>query len=628
MDVWLLASSFALLCLLAQTRRWQWQAKLSDFHALGNLSTLLLVAFLLYFFISGDPKKVIYLTAQMMPVVLFPLLLAQLFSTQEKTPLSALFYSLRKSKRKTSWIDLRFSYIGICLMVSGTTAANHPWYYIIISLFIACFLFSTMEKNSWRTWISRFIMVVFAVILGYFTHLSIHQTHTLLDKQMNIWITQWLNHTDDGLQTATAMGKIGQLKLSDRIILRMQSQQHTATPLLLRTASFDRYMKEKWFATKATSQPLKDMSGTWTINKHAHINTLKVFQYFNNEKELLALPLGTNKLSALYVDQINQNRFNTLTVHHAEGFAAYNIHYNPNQNHIAAPQANDLIIPENEQEAITSISKQLQLNQHNEKQILAKVANFLHSNFQYSTWLQHNNKQITPLSEFLLQSRRGHCEYFASATVLLLRQAGIPARYVMGYAVQERDGDMLLARGRDAHAWAMAYVQGQWIYVDNTPADWFAVENADRSAWQWLSDAWQKMMFLYQQWRLSSDEEESRWWLWLLLSILSIPAWRIVRNMRMQRSQTTRVVQQDEATPSSPFQNIDEYLQTIAPRQQGETLYAWVKRIQHPELKVIIDWHYRLRFHPAGLNLQENKDFETMVESWLSQMEEVSVNDN
>ncbi|MBT8330725.1 MAG: transglutaminase-like domain-containing protein, partial [Deltaproteobacteria bacterium] len=39
------------------------------------------------------------------------------------------------------------------------------------------------------------------------------------------------------------------------------------------------------------------------------------------------------------------------------------------------------------------------------------------------------------IENFLTRSRSGHCEYFATATVLLLRQAGIPARYARGYSV-------------------------------------------------------------------------------------------------------------------------------------------------------------------------------------------------
>jgi transglutaminase-like putative cysteine protease len=77
-----------------------------------------------------------------------------------------------------------------------------------------------------------------------------------------------------------------------------------------------------------------------------------------------------------------------------------------------------------------------------------------------------------PVSTFLLERRPGHCEYFASAAVLLLRCLGVPARYVTGFYAWERTGPReVTVRERDAHAWAEAWVEGQgWVTVDATPA--------------------------------------------------------------------------------------------------------------------------------------------------------------
>ena len=58
-----------------------------------------------------------------------------------------------------------------------------------------------------------------------------------------------------------------------------------------------------------------------------------------------------------------------------------------------------------------------------------------------------------------MKTKAGHCEYFATATVLLLREVGVRARYVTGYAVPEsaREGDNYIIRERHAHAWALVY---------------------------------------------------------------------------------------------------------------------------------------------------------------------------
>jgi transglutaminase-like putative cysteine protease len=66
----------------------------------------------------------------------------------------------------------------------------------------------------------------------------------------------------------------------------------------------------------------------------------------------------------------------------------------------------------------------------------------------------------------------GHCEYFATALVLLLRHEGIPCRLVTGYSSDDWDERMetLTIRRRDAHAWVeVKDPQAGWYTVDPTP---------------------------------------------------------------------------------------------------------------------------------------------------------------
>jgi protein-glutamine gamma-glutamyltransferase len=76
-----------------------------------------------------------------------------------------------------------------------------------------------------------------------------------------------------------------------------------------------------------------------------------------------------------------------------------------------------------------------------------------------------------PLVWFLFETRRGHCEYFASAYAVLLRVVGIPSLVVNGYAGGEWNpyGGYFLVRQRDAHSWVEAYVDGEWLTFDPTP---------------------------------------------------------------------------------------------------------------------------------------------------------------
>lgn len=78
-----------------------------------------------------------------------------------------------------------------------------------------------------------------------------------------------------------------------------------------------------------------------------------------------------------------------------------------------------------------------------------------------------------PIDAFLFETRRGHCEYFATATVLLLREAGVPTRLVNGFLGGRWNnvGEYLAVRQGDAHSWAEYWDPDRgWTQLDTTPA--------------------------------------------------------------------------------------------------------------------------------------------------------------
>lgn len=73
---------------------------------------------------------------------------------------------------------------------------------------------------------------------------------------------------------------------------------------------------------------------------------------------------------------------------------------------------------------------------------------------------------------FMFESRRGICSDFATASTLLLRAAGIPARYTEGFVLSEEALDpygRYVVTGKYAHAYSTAYIEGYgWLEVDGT----------------------------------------------------------------------------------------------------------------------------------------------------------------
>jgi len=96
----------------------------------------------------------------------------------------------------------------------------------------------------------------------------------------------------------------------------------------------------------------------------------------------------------------------------------------------------------------------------------------LRSNYAYSYETIVPYQGRTPLDWFLFENRKGHCEFFASAMVVMLREIGIPARLANGFSLGERNPltGYYEVRAMDGHAWAEGWIAGRgWVMFEPTP---------------------------------------------------------------------------------------------------------------------------------------------------------------
>ena len=106
------------------------------------------------------------------------------------------------------------------------------------------------------------------------------------------------------------------------------------------------------------------------------------------------------------------------------------------------------------------------------------IERYLLANYVYS--LEGGHDDLDPLADFLFGIRKGHCEYFSTAFVILARSVGIPARSVGGFygGVYNNVGDYVAMRQADAHSWAEALFPGEgWEVYDPTPPSGSLVED-------------------------------------------------------------------------------------------------------------------------------------------------------
>ncbi len=101
----------------------------------------------------------------------------------------------------------------------------------------------------------------------------------------------------------------------------------------------------------------------------------------------------------------------------------------------------------------------------------AAIEAWLRSDFTYA--LEGLPPGPDGVPTFLTTKKSGHCQSFATAMALLLRELGIPSRFVAGFAGGEIGpfGQYVLIRGEHAHAWVEAWCGDKgWIAFDPTPA--------------------------------------------------------------------------------------------------------------------------------------------------------------
>jgi hypothetical protein len=462
-----------------------------------------------------------------------------------------------------------------------------------------------------------------AVGLGYGIGLGLQQAQRELEGIVVDWLAGWLRDSPDPFRATTAIGEVGDLKMSEHIVLRVWPDRELVEPLLLRIASYNRYYDGTWLANPSPFVPLPLDASGWSLPGEGVANRrVSVFLTLDEGRAILPLPAGSREIEGLRGARISISKHRALKVLEGPAAARYSVRYGAPFGD-AVPEDADLRVPHADRPALSALGQEWGLDKDSPTEALERLHQRLTRDFTYSLRLEAPPRGRGALEHFLLHRRAGHCEYFASAAVLLLRTAGIPARYARGWSVQEYSGleDAYVARARHAHAWVLAWVDGAWRDFDPTPPDWGALEAASRPWWGPLQDRWGRLRFLLAGGEGSAEDARTDL-VWLLLPLLAILALRIAR--RGRRRVLDRSAGKSRVSSMSPFTPIEAVLSHRGQgRRDGETLREWVARLQQEgepasaELTLAVDLYYRQRFDPKGLVDSAEKRLENILASWM-----------
>lgn len=149
-------------------------------------------------------------------------------------------------------------------------------------------------------------------------------------------------------------------------------------------------------------------------------------------------------------------------------------------------RASYLQLPEELPERVRALGLRLTAGYGNRYDRVRAIVDYLQSSrFSYSTdQISRPSRNQDYVDQFLFESRVGYCDNFSTAMVVLLRSAGIPARWVKGFTTGEYQGQVwerVNGKGQslnqfqitnaDAHSWGEVYFHGSgWVPFEPTPS--------------------------------------------------------------------------------------------------------------------------------------------------------------
>ena len=634
-QTWMAAAGLLLAIAACKYSARRWHINSRQRYRCGDLSALLVILLLINVFILQPTDQAIFILLKWLPVLFAPALLAQLFRNNQKLPLAALFHSFRKQQVEQSGeadykppykalynrksgvirllreIDFTLPYAGLTVLSAGAANVQTFAYFIIATMLFTGILWSVRPKqSSVPIWLLSMGLVI---VVSHFGYHGLKLLNALVEEKSIDWLS---NRQIDPFKNQTSIGDIGELKLSDRIAFRVKADG----PLLLHQASYDLYLGHNW----TTSKRLFTAENPVTQTGKSQLKQLEIMQQFNRQT-VLALPDGTVKIAGLDDAYLQYTELGAVKASLSPGFARYQVFYTGKR--AGTPSKYDLQIPKQHLDWLQQFGSELKLAGHPPEVIAEQIKTHFQQHFFYSLYLGTEADADLALRDFMLKRKAGHCEYFAAATVFLLRHAGIPARFANGYSVDEYDNgkDLYVVRSRHAHAWAIAYINGAWQAIDSTPAQWLAMETEHASLWQPLSDGWSDFIFYFRQWQLQQTREQNeRLGLLAILLLTIYLAWHIYSAKR----KLNRNVQQAKTAAPEPepvyqgmdseFYLVEQSLQhTDQARRDNESIMQWVKRLQVPPLNQLYKLHYQLRFDPMGLSSEQRQQLQQQARAWL-----------
>lgn len=266
--------------------------------------------------------------------------------------------------------------------------------------------------------------------------------------------------------TQVNLSNVGPRDPSDEVVLQVQAD-YTGI-IYLRGQSYDTYTGSRWQSTLDTSGeggwPTSGLfhAGEMTVTTFSKLS-LKYFPYYisDDDGNIWTEDLSNGKLA-------NPNRETSYTF---QWGLAHSSRYTPFRGLSDTENTAYLDLPVTTRNTARRIVADLTNSDSTTGANAANIASYVRNSASYDLNTQAMPKDADDFALwFLEESDTGYCVHFATAATVLLRAAGIPARYVTGYIAYALPGVSVDVTEAQAHAW-VEYLDPEqgWTVLEATP---------------------------------------------------------------------------------------------------------------------------------------------------------------
>ena len=624
-----------LLAVLVESGRWikfRWDFDEEAYGRAWQFTTIAIALAAVLVFLDGTPYEALPNLLTWLPVLLLPMQFVQSYGLSDSMPVN-IFSFLASHRRKRnlrlglteSVIHINFGNIFfVTAMIAATlgSQSNSPLFLPAIIMLTGWMLLSASRSRPVH-------LLVALTIAG-----GIAIAGQLGIKELQTWLGNSgpQRSSFDPNFISTLVGRSGQVEQSPDIVWRLRPMGDSMSPALLRTATYNAYASGRWkiqpviesnFDTLDTLEPASgEIYQLLTANlpplakKDAVRAGLPRFKMRGAAfaETPLALPGDAASARDFELDGIERNSLGTVRVFPRNSVIEGTVLWQGGTNPESPPFDEDRFVLKQEEETLKEVLRELRLeDQPTLQDKLQVIRTWFLRNFRYTRTLTIDNPGYvstpTAVSQFLTKSRQGHCEYFATATTLLLRQAGIPSRYAIGYAVKERDAkrNEFVIRGIHGHAWCRVWDKDarKWLDFDTTPGSWIDSLPPQSSAMQRFNDQVKRVREDFFLWR---NQPANRLAVTLVMSAiaLGVLAYVVKRLWRSKRllEAGTKTNGYEGPVSRTPLNALEQQAEKhLGCRPPGQPFGEWLAGLRPAltdasVLDEAIELHQRLRFDP------------------------------